>query len=50
MRNLLIAFFLMTVPLQAELIEVPGGKLWYEVRGEGPPLVLLHDGLVPGGT
>lgn len=25
-------------------VEVPGSRLWYESRGEGPPLVLLHDG------
>jgi pimeloyl-ACP methyl ester carboxylesterase/dienelactone hydrolase len=28
------------------MIEVPNGKLWYEVRGEGPAVVLLHDGLL----
>lgn len=50
MRCLLIALLLLAAPLQAESIDVPGGKLWYEVRGEGPPLVLLHDGLVPSGT
>ncbi|HEX7182763.1 MAG TPA: alpha/beta fold hydrolase [Thermoanaerobaculia bacterium] len=31
-------------------VEVPGGKLWYEVRGQGAPLVLLHDGLLPSET
>lgn len=50
MRHLLIALVLIAAPLRAETIDVPGGKLWYEVRGEGPPLVLLHDGLVPSGT
>lgn len=49
MRCLLIAF-LLALPLQAESIDIPGGKLWYEVLGEGLPLVLLHDGLVPSGT
>jgi pimeloyl-ACP methyl ester carboxylesterase len=32
------------------LIEVPNGKLWYEVRGEGPAVVLLHDGLLPSAS
>lgn len=50
MRFLLTALLLMAAPLQAEFIDVPGGKLWYEVRGEGPALVLLHDGLAPSGT
>lgn len=49
MRHLLIAL-LLAIPLQADSLDVPGGKLWYEVRGDGPPLVLLHDGLVPSGT
>ena len=31
-------------------VEVPGGKLWYEAQGTGTPLVLLHDGLLPGET
>jgi pimeloyl-ACP methyl ester carboxylesterase len=35
---------------EANLLEVPGGKLWYEVRGSGPALVLLHDGLLPSET
>ncbi|MFL6201783.1 MAG: alpha/beta hydrolase [Thermoanaerobaculia bacterium] len=50
MRNFLMALLLMASPLHAEFVDVAGGKLWYEVQGEGPPLVLLHDGLVPGGT
>src|SRR3712207_3369635 len=28
------------------MLEVPGGRLFYEVRGAGPMIVLLHDGLV----
>jgi len=32
------------------LLEVPGGKLWYEARGEGTPMVFLHDGLVSSAT
>jgi pimeloyl-ACP methyl ester carboxylesterase len=29
------------------MIAVPNASLWYEVRGEGPVVVLLHDGLLP---
>jgi pimeloyl-ACP methyl ester carboxylesterase len=43
-------FLLAAAPLRSDFIEVPGGKLWYEVLGEGSPLVLLHDGLGPSGT
>ncbi|MBW8874610.1 MAG: alpha/beta fold hydrolase [Acidobacteria bacterium] len=28
-------------------VEVPHARLWYEVRGEGAAIVLLHDGLLP---
>ncbi len=31
-------------------IDVPGGKLWYEAKGEGTPIVFLHDGLLPSAT
>lgn len=48
--RLFLIVLLVAVPLQAESIDVPGGKLWYEVRGEGLPLILLHDGLVSSGT
>lgn len=41
---------LMTAPAWADFVEVPGGKLWYESRGEGPALVLLHDGFVSSAT
>ncbi|MEA2602920.1 MAG: hypothetical protein QOF89_3912 [Acidobacteriota bacterium] len=27
-------------------VDVPNGKLWYEVRGQGETVVLLHDGLL----
>jgi pimeloyl-ACP methyl ester carboxylesterase len=27
-------------------VEVPNGKLWYEVRGQGEAIILLHDGLL----
>ena len=32
--------------LRSGTIEVPGGSLFYEVRGKGEALVLIHDGLV----
>jgi 3-oxoadipate enol-lactonase len=31
-------------------VTVPQGRLWYDAAGEGEPLVLLHDGLVPSET
>ena len=31
-------------------VDVPQGRLWYDAQGEGPPLVLLHDGLLPSET
>lgn len=31
-------------------VEVPNGRLWYETRGEGTPVVFLHDGLIPSAT
>jgi|GEM_PF-546484 len=37
-------------PESSGFVQVPGGSLAYEVRGDGPPLVLLHDGLLPSAT
>jgi pimeloyl-ACP methyl ester carboxylesterase len=32
-------------------VDAPGGgRLWYEARGEGTPIVFLHDGLVSSAT
>lgn len=31
-------------------LDVPGGRLAWERRGSGPPLVLVHDGLLPGAS
>jgi pimeloyl-ACP methyl ester carboxylesterase len=47
----LLSSFLISAIATAEsatgFVEAPGGgKLGYEVRGEGPPVVFLHDGLV----
>jgi len=37
-------------PENSEFLQVPGGRLAYEVQGDGPPLILLHDGLLPSAT
>jgi pimeloyl-ACP methyl ester carboxylesterase len=32
-------------------VDAPGGgRLWYEVKGEGTPIVFLHDGLISSAT
>ncbi|MEO8361655.1 MAG: alpha/beta fold hydrolase [Vicinamibacteria bacterium] len=45
--TLLVALALET---RTGLIEVPHGRIAYEEAGSGPPLILLHDGLLPGAT
>lgn len=50
---LAVLVLLFSLPLRAQdtgFVDVPGGKLHYEVRGQGPALVLLHDGLVFSAT
>jgi pimeloyl-ACP methyl ester carboxylesterase len=37
-------------PESTGFVQVPGGNLSYEVQGDGPPLILLHDGLLPSAT
>jgi 3-oxoadipate enol-lactonase len=32
-------------PAEAGFLDVPGGRLYYEVEGSGPPLLLIHGGL-----
>ena len=32
--------------VEQAFVEVPGGRLWAERRGEGEPLLLVHDGIV----
>jgi pimeloyl-ACP methyl ester carboxylesterase len=48
---LLIAFMAMSSPLFAQpqggYVAVNGTQIYYEVRGEGPPLVMLHGGVTP---
>jgi pimeloyl-ACP methyl ester carboxylesterase len=48
---LLIAFMAMSSPLFAQpqggYAAVNGTQIYYEVRGEGPPLVMLHGGVTP---
>jgi pimeloyl-ACP methyl ester carboxylesterase len=33
-----------------EYIELPGAKTWYEVEGEGDPVLLLHGGFCTNET
>jgi pimeloyl-ACP methyl ester carboxylesterase len=57
-RAVRLALILLLLPAAAAaageavtgFVEVPGGKLWYEAKGEGPPIVFLHDGLLPAAT
>ena len=37
------------IPSETGYITVDGGKLWYEIAGKGPNIVLLHDGMVHSG-
>jgi len=40
------------LPARAEtgIVDVPGGRIAWERAGSGPPLVLVHDGLLPGAS
>ncbi len=35
----------MSEPIVAKTLDVPGGKISYEEAGQGPPIVLLHEGI-----
>jgi len=37
------------VPVNSGYVKVDGGKLFYEMAGKGPNIVLLHDGMVHSG-
>lgn len=56
-RAALLALLLLLAPSVATaedpatgFVDVPGGKLWYETRGQGSPMVFLHDGLLASET
>jgi len=36
-----------SIPVVSGYVVVDGGKLYYEMAGKGPAVVLLHDGMVP---
>ncbi len=36
-----------SIPVDSGYVTVDGGKLYYEIAGKGPDIVLLHDGMVP---
>ena len=36
------------LPIKSDFVEVPGARLYYELAGEGEPIVFLHGGLLDG--
>ncbi len=36
-----------SIPVDSGYVTVDGGRLYYEMAGKGPNIVLLHDGMVP---
>src|ERR1700750_2808013 len=57
LRSIVGAFLLIVVmaapasllaqPVQSGYVQVNGTRLYYEVHGAGPPLVMLHGGVTP---
>src|ERR1017187_6972238 len=44
MRAPILLGLLLSLPALAEYVEVHGIKMYYEIHGEGRPVVLLHGG------
>ena len=44
MRASVLTGLLLSLPAFGDYAEVHGIKMYYEVHGEGPPVVLLHGG------
>src|SRR6478609_8712379 len=40
----------MSTPTSTGKVPVGGAELYYEIHGDGPPLVLLHGGVTPSQT
>jgi pimeloyl-ACP methyl ester carboxylesterase len=47
---LFLAATVRAADLSTGFVEIHDGKLWYETKGEGMPVVFLHDGLISSAT